>query len=233
VVNVTTYNYYSSGDDVLAEIHAGLATPAVLAGVVGDHGRYAWCAKELFKGRHPDWVGGSRYGGWEFNHVAAYGEWVPMPSLPPAAPYDSMHMWLWQPYCHENMDLLTDETLRIAPFFNPVTSWPGVLDTTRLYAEPNNPTGVGSQFARDHRNVLLAEMIPALSYATGSQRLEVLNIGTPNANNDMNGMKNGSSWPASRGGSTEWMHGDIWHVAYLYVYKVFDDIGQVKGAFNQ
>jgi len=59
-----TYNFYSSGEDVLQTHHGDPGLVDVLSG------EGAWCLQEKRKGRN--WVssiGGSTYGGWGFNDV--------------------------------------------------------------------------------------------------------------------------------------------------------------------
>ena len=258
IPTMLTYNYYSSGEDVLAEYSSGHGSAQTLYGAVIQGGRYAWCLQELYKGRYPDWFGGSHYGGWDYNTDTSYGDWLnqggvagnpfdpstwayyaiggtlnPYPLDPNAytLPTGSTPQ-TWIPKDANVLNQTVPEQLKSKPLFNPFSSFPGILNASDLYQEPENPAGVGSQFAAKNKGTLLSEMIPALSYATGSHVLENLAISNPKANNDMNGMKN--EWPQVRGGvNGDWHHGDYWHVAYVYVCNVFDDICKQKGRFNQ
>ncbi len=60
------YNFYSSGEEVLGTHLGGLKYEDAKA-LIGDGGRYSWTLQEKLKGRMWFDVGGSDYGGWEFN----------------------------------------------------------------------------------------------------------------------------------------------------------------------
>jgi len=77
----------------------------------------------------------------------------------------------------------------------------------------------------------LAEGIPALSYAQGSNPAARYHFGGVNRNFDLNtnynasdssGFKNG--WPASRLNDQNWKHGDYIQVAYYFVYPLYTKI---------
>ena len=105
-----------------------------------------------------------------------------------------------------------------------------------LLVAPTNASGSGSTFATTNKDRLLAEMIPALSQATGRNSLGKLDA-YGDRNFDMINMKNG--FPPERFDNTRttdkypWLHGDYRAVAYVYVYKVFDKICVEIGELNQ
>jgi hypothetical protein len=74
----------------------------------------------------------------------------------------------------------------------------------------------GSTYAADwaHRNTLLSEMVPTLSFVTGCNNLDILGD-TRNLN--MMTMKNRGGWPAARcgQGSVDWFHSDIKAIALI------------------
>ena len=217
VVGPQVYNFWSSGEDVLGNLTTGGIPPFDLSLLwQAMHGRYAWCLQELWKGRHGDWLGGSTYGGWGFTddhacYTATTDE------------YNNVTWTLWDAATANQQATSLD--LKAVPFFNssdPVGS---------VVQDPTNSTGAGSQFATTNRTRLLAEMIPALSFATGANRLNNMDN---DHNFNMNGMMNG--WPADRtddNGDPAWFHGDYHAVAYLYTYKVFDKIVKDLGTLNQ
>ncbi len=212
VVGPQVYNFYSSGEDVLENLSDGGVGFGELWDIVWGRYQYVWCIQELWKGRYWDFVGGSSYGGWGFtdNHVYcdqdSEGFW-----------------WIWDS-TKANQQVPTMD-LKAVPFFNSATPVPSLLQ------EPNNPSGSGSQFARANRARLLAEMVPALSFATGANRLTPLG---DDGNFDMNAMKNG--WASARmtdWSEGRWLHGDYKTVAYVHVYKVFDKISKELGGLDQ
>lgn len=204
VVGPQVYNFYSSGENVLENLHDGGVGFGIFWDNILLHQEYVWCVQELWKGRHESFIGGSDYGGWRFS-MLYFNELV---NFNPAAAAE-----------------LTPVTLRVHPFFDsssPVSS---------LLQDPENPNGSGSQFATANRGRLLAEMIPAMSFAVGADDLDKLGVG---GNFDMNTLyKNG--WPAERlsdWSNGRWLHGDYNTVEYVYVYGVFDEIINI-GGFDQ
>ncbi len=71
-------------------------------------------------------------------------------------------------------------------------------------------------------NKLLAEMIPCLSFATGSNPLSSFKDGH---NVDMMTLEN--QWPPERRADKSWRHGDFKAVAYLYVYALYEDYSKL------
>ena len=223
------YNYYSTGEDVLKNLPAQQPGPGSsiwewLLQQCGSNGAhpswYAWGLQEICKGNYPELFGGSLYGGWGLNEDDAYGTLL-----------DFDGVGVWAPNEQAIAAAANNPNqLKINPVFNRRGD---VLSDASLYQAPNDPNGVGSRFARDNRGNLLSEMIPALSFATGANAVR----GWPN-NFDMQGpigtgMQNG--WPQVRrqvDPSRPWQHGDYKTVAYLYVYKLFDNIRD-KGQLNQ
>jgi len=126
----------------------------------------------------------------------------------------------------EALSITPDELMKV-PFFNSSAPVPSLL------VDPTNAVGLGSAFAVTNQNQILAEMIPALSFAAGANRLTPLG---DDGNFDMNGMENG--WPASLHDpnaliTDPWRHGDYRAAAYLYTYKMFDKIAKELGELDQ
>jgi hypothetical protein len=216
-VGPQTYNFYSSGDEILDNLYDGCIDLFAVLRCVQQFGRYSWCGQELLKGRAPDYAGGSTYGGWGFN-LADYATNNAMAMMVP-----------WDPV---KASTIPPAQLKVLPFFNDDGSW---LDP--LFQEPNNPSGVGSLFAQANRNRLLAEMIPAISFATGRNSMSVFTTPTGDNNFDMNvRYVQSGRWPASRlstSAADSWLHGDYRYVAYPYVYGLFDKISKDLGGFDQ
>jgi hypothetical protein len=74
------------------------------------------------------------------------------------------------------------------------------------------------------RAELLAEAIPALSFATGANPVPKA-FGSA-GNIDLMTLKD-TAWPRQSG---RWLHGDIVNIGYLYTYGFYDDVVK-KGGF--
>lgn len=234
------YNFYSSGEEVLAE---DLGKTPSLTGVVfaefgqavwnllfGDDvplGANAWAYQEKLKGGTlTNRVIGSRFGGWGFN-VFDFSKksGVQLGATPAMVPRE-----LSAEEAAALSAKLSDADLRAEPFFDPgpghdkLESWPEAAhfvsdDLADLYGE------FGSSVAFDHRYRLLAEMIPAQSLAAG--RIPVGRFsgsGIAFENFDLTtGFRTG--WPSDRQGTSHrdrWMHSDCREVAYLYTHALTD-----------
>jgi hypothetical protein len=151
--------------------------------------KWVWNIQEMLKGT---WTAafffpGCSQGGWGFNYA----------------------------YSDRNCDYansLEDAELCVKSFFHE-------FDETGLYG-PNGGTLVGADPAFPERwylrASLLATAIPALSRATGSNRIEPLG----DQNTNMESME-GVLWPRDHGA---WLHTDVKEVAYGFNWRLFDDI---------
>lgn len=143
---------------------------------------------------------GSTYGGWGFN-LEKYSRWeVSLTGGPRKV--------LFPP---DEVNILTPLSIfRIDPLFKKR------VDDADLFKETS-----GGSFAMLNRNRLLAEAIPALTFAAGKKQVDA--FGTLYNNLDMQAkLKNG--WPPERSmdqESKKWKHGDIRDVSYPYVCPLF------------
>ena len=85
------------------------------------------------------------------------------------------------------------------------------------------------------RAKLLAEAIPALSYAAGrnpSRKFPALSGRSQDMNNEnTNATVFRNGWPAGRGTDRDWKHGDFREVAYCFVnplYRKIVELGRLK-----
>ncbi len=183
------YNYFSSGEDVLNN---------------GD-GRLhwflaeerAWVNQEMRKGLWPFLVPGNNEGGWGFNpdyHVRVYDP--------------ERNQWVYEPMPPEQANQLSKEAIRTNSFFR-------LFDDRRLYRDE------GSRLAREvgMRRQLLADAIPALSFALGRNDLEDFGAGRYDLNTAKRGIHKEGNWPRR---DDRWRHSDIQRVAYPYAYRAFD-----------
>lgn len=184
VANINTYNFYSTGEEVL---HNPTSAPHLPLSA-----NEVWNNQERMKGRFvTGQILSSNYGGWEFNPY-----------------YDLNSFYHMDPALANG---ISNINLKVRPFFNP--------GPAELYGQN------GSAYASpgQHRNTLLAEMVPALSFAAGSNNLESFGDG---GNFDMMKMKNG--WPRS---NPDWQHSDVKIVAYIYLHKLYEtfaELGELK-----
>jgi probable HAF family extracellular repeat protein len=201
VTVATIYNFYSSGEEVLASpgpftpSDVGYGVGAVWNSVFGNSpcGETSWALQEKLKGRTiDDKVLGSSYGGWGFN-----------PS--------------W------NTQSLDGATRRRS------AAEAAAIDNTALVPNPFFILGApdlhginGSAYAAAHANALLAEMIPARTLAAGANQItsrSFIPADGDNRNFDMSPELE-SGWPGERQ-STRWLHSDIKDVAFPFTSKVF------------
>jgi alpha-tubulin suppressor-like RCC1 family protein len=192
VDELRTYNFYSTGEEVLRNPKTAPTLPLSANEV--------WNKQERMKGRMlTGQILSSNYGGWAFSPTwditEAWGNRQRIPS--------------------ETAEIPNDE-LKSNPFFKS-----GPAD---LYGAS------GSDYAspQQHRNTLLAEMIPALSFATGSNPLSLFAPpGGENRNHNM--MEYKTIWPRT---NPDWQHSDIEVVAYSYVYRLYGKLVEL-GALNE
>jgi hypothetical protein len=148
----------------------------------------------------------SNYGGWQFNEYWDVEQTYDDPNdfEPPET--------IRRRRLPDETGMITEADLITNPFFKP--------GPVELYSAN------GSSYAspQQHRNTLLAEMIPALSFAAGSNRLESRG---EDRNFDMMSLKNG--WPQDRlsQNNPNWLHSDFKTVAHLYTYRVLMEIVQL------
>ena len=185
------YNFYSTGEEVLRNG----------TGEVPDIRRdRSWVFQEMTKG-DPDLSGGGWFhnasGGWVFGEY-----WKILVKATDTVP---SYMRRRTP---EEATKIPKEQLGQHPFFKPFHNFNG-----NLHDPVQGPIAARSY---DRVSRALAESLPALSFATGSNPVDVL----PRRNIDMNTVRNG--WPDSRGDNEDWLHSDIRRVAFLYTHKVFD-----------
>ena len=206
-IQATVYNFYSSGDEVLAPPDP--TTPAV-AGFAGGElynivfgtnpmGEKVWTLQEKLKGRTLEGeILGSNYGGWGFNSY-----W-----------YISIDEFGGtRRRTASETSGLTDSQLIPNPFFFP---GPAELHTDN-----------GPAYVSEHRNTLLAEMIPARTRPAGANPVNTFippNGEDRNLNMTSTLFQNG--WPQERltneAKRNRWLHSDMNNVAYPFTWKLFD-----------
>jgi hypothetical protein len=246
------YNFYSSTEDALGEYDGDVPTSALEALIISgtDVQAYVWTYQEKAKGNRQDYYVpvfpghfhvGSTYGGWGFNifdgYLTNYPTWydvagcncsrsVKTPAeigtvttnLLAGSRYNPLFKSGWGAFNADNAGEIyvnTDTTYFTGP------SW--ILG---LY----DPVG-GNTIASntDERNQLLAEAIPALSLPVGANKCS--SILDSKQFNMAAQFADAAHWPSPRGatsGIPNWWHSDMDQVAYLYLYKFYNQIVSIS-----
>jgi len=192
-------NFYSSTEDVLQNNPNGQVPP-----INSKQGILMWSKGEMEKGSAlTALVTWDSHGGWgfnaEWNNTIGYephtGTAITVPRTPTEA------------------NTLTDPELQTNSFFKR-------FDDNRLY---NASQGSAAANEYNTHSKMLAEALPALSFATGANSLDPFQ----NRNVNMMSLKTGT-WPRV---NPEWRHSDFREVAFYFtqrLYKRFIDEGELK-----
>lgn len=198
------HNYYSSGDQVLDNSDGSI--PNVFSDIIIGNGRLAWAKQEMGKGlatqaavqmgqNNGNWV--SR-GGWRFNNF-------------------------YQGLSEAQANAIPDADLRTNPFFHPFATV-AVLPSGRAAFDPNG-TDVHGQNGSAHaaipavRSWLLANEIPAISFAAGRNQTQFSGGGNPaQQNTDMESLANFSMG--------DWKHSDLKDRHADHVWRLYQDFVQ-------
>lgn len=210
--NVTVYNFYSSGEEVLREYNddpplSAFGSASLLRTYWDTHqpvSSFAWVWQEKGKGVGPvDNVLGSTHGGWKLN-----------------TSYNTND----NPMSAAQANVLPASELQTNGFFDVTSLLFGDVDLN-LYGPS------GSSYAAANGNRILADAIPALSWPIGSHQVPALDEPNEPHNFDMMAFENG--WPQDRSGEEtgRWHHSDFRAVAYTFTFPVFDEwvaLGNLK-----
>jgi hypothetical protein len=216
------FNFYSSGEEVLAQHPNTLGDPSIFdIAYTRDGfylGKYAWSLQEKLKGRIRELqsfpILGSVYGGWGFTQNIGHP-----PHTPSAA----------------EVATTEDSSFQTQPIFDPgfdlIEHSPGPREPSGYVSvEPHGPAWIvdlvdptkGSNVAASHRNTLLAEMFPATTLPIGSTFQP--SFGQENNFDMQTEFKEG--WPAERQ-NEDWRHTDLKQVAYPFIFHLFDTFVQL------
>jgi hypothetical protein len=237
---INVYNFYSSGEDVLANKSGA---PPSIASIVSTFGAYTWNAQERYKGLMTlgltsDVVSStgnilsSRYGGWAFN----LGD--------PTPPNTNSLPTYYQQIITQNGYGVPDTITRYpnTPSQLSSTLTPGLQSQLQQWPlfypgfDPNpndggssfsGPTWIqnlfdpqqGSQTALANQKQLLSEMIPAESAAAGANPFKATAL-VPAHQVDMNALQP-NGWSNERT-TAFWLHSDMQAMSYFYTYRLYD-----------
>lgn len=233
-------NYYSSTEEVLAESDGTVSSlDAVSSESEGGIGFKSWTIQEMAKGTdllvanrfetaNQDEV--DKYGGWGLNYIdynEPYAIGFDYSIFTDFINADDLININKKPLRPPSAMALTTDNIRLAPFFKGFSDEHGhnVLygsKTTLLSADVVDPL---LPHLRGHA-------IPALSDAAGSHSV------TGTRNIDMS-TELRNDWPKERvadinlNGIKRWKHGDLKDVAYLYVYRLYNDFVIKEAQLNQ
>lgn len=185
------YHFYSDGEDILENF---TGEDGCFFAVESEFVRGAWVKQEKLKGRTSLNIGGSNYGGWGFNTI-----------------YDGHPAAGFQKPSPESVNNIPPNVLRTTPFF-----LPGPESRDELYTHDH-----GSNYASTNHAELIGGMIPALTYSSGANELQLLDILSGESRNyDMNSLVFLSeSWPRQE---SSWLHSDIVNISFVFTFKLFD-----------
>ena len=212
------YNFHSTGEEVLKN---GDGTVPGTVDVATSGGVRAWVKQEMSKGFSIGTGGGLLHygsGGWDFS-----SGWDVVDIYIPVGGSTYRRRNPAEAAAIPLADLEED------PFFTPFGN-ERFHDPALGHAEAEN---------YDEVSKVLAESLPSLTFAAGSNPIEgfASNIpGTPGRNFNMMDLRNG--WPNSRTAPEVpeilrgWLHSDVRNVAYLYTHAVFMKWVEI-GGLNQ
>jgi len=230
------YNFYSTGEEVLNNAEANNpsidpANPFGISSLIWTTANKTWAIQEKRKG----------FGLTGVIHTSNYGGW-----LPNLLPYHSdLHMTVNGPWGAHRMrtqselppstDTVWLAKLRTRPFFN-------TSNHPDLYTAQAGSGSPGSDYAQQHRNTLIAEVIPCTTFAAGRNRFNDPETSIPLTRHfDMNTtmMTDATWWPhtdvfqedENDAPARAWLHSDLRAKAYSHNWKLYDkfvEIGNLK-----
>jgi len=184
--------------------------PSAIMDVAVNGGLLVWVKNEMSKGSSIGTGGGLIHngtGGWDFNeywYVTVYN------------PYGSGG---FRRRTSEEAAGIPSAALEENPFFDPFAN--------DKFHDPAFGSAEAAKY--DEVSKVLAESLPALTFAAGSNPIQIFTT----RNYDMMTLRNG--WPESRTQPTVdpdfrgWRHSDIRNMAYLYTHKVFVEFVKLGG----
>jgi hypothetical protein len=217
------YNFFSVGEDIVK--NADGQVPSLIGDVYLKDGTYAWAMQEMIKGLDGpldlvayNLVMPDQHAGWQFNSDAYDG---------------NAFLPFHQRMTPAKADLITDEELREEPFFERfITAGKGEAvrftpyDGEALFAPLGDPVANTQALQNDTQYKLLAEAIPAMSFAAAANEISSLDSIESSRNIHMQSLQNG--WPPARSNS-DWKHSDLKHIAFPYICEFYERVVQEGG----
>ncbi len=212
---INCFNYYSTGETALAPLTSDvriLESVLDITYLQGLGGNYAFALEERLKGRvEIPWPWPGIYGD-SYHYVGA--------ALPAGSSYGGWDFnSLIKPDPAEANGKPRNE-LKINPIFDHDALFP-----ENKFGDLFNPDSSGSEYAKNHRDRLLAEAIPVLSLPVGGPGGVMMEdedvFDDANVHDMQTRFKNG--WPKSRD-NVRWKHSDVHEIGYTYIYNLWDNM---------
>jgi len=206
------YNCYSWGEEVLRDNRSGITPsgiPPKIVSIFGG-GLRSWVIQEMTKG--DDFLSGGGVGhfaqaGWAFGDNSEGGDSNMLSTA--------------------DLNALSVEEIKESPIFREFNN-NDIVDPVQGKFTASTPTGNGIVANPE----LLAEAIPAYSFAAGSNWMSVFS--PPNAEDRnismMSFRTDENEWPLDgiTNGTRNWLHSDIRDVGYLHNFKLFDKFVEIS-----
>ena len=214
------YNWYSSGDEVLAVFDTpdadGSGKITIKPFGVGGSRIHSWQKQERFKGRWGQsilggWAGTSEMG-WGFSSQGYYEDGTPPLYQMVVDPANLQNYVIVRtfPYGTNDAANASSDQLRIDPVFN-----------------HDPPKILSGNLLRQDVDELLARGVPALSGPVGSMAIPSVNSAV---NENLNGFSTVSGWPRTNEPTfSGWRHSDIKNIALPFVFPAFHQLVQSFG----
>jgi hypothetical protein len=224
VINMA-YNFYSEGEDVVR--NADGEVPSLIGDLFLANARNSWALQEMIKGLDGplglfayNLVMPDQHAGWQFNEDAYDGNSI-LPGHQVMNPADAA--------------AITEAELREEPFFERfIAAGQGQAsrfsdyDGNVLFAPQGDAVASDQAGQKETQYKLLAEAIPALSFAAAANTVNVLG---ETRNIHMQTLRSG--WPQNRLDDPElgnnWLHSDMKNIAFPYISQFYDRVVQEGG----
>ena len=233
------YNFYSSGEEVLN--NPAINNPDLSSDNPSLSGLAPWLTA------NKTWAMQEKRKGWGITgyvHSSNYGGWYPNmkpydPQIHEQTPNEGIGWRMKTPSelpvsGTEPFNAFFMSRLRERPFFDD-SKHPTLFESAR------GPGTIGSEYAKQWSNILLAQMIPCTTLAAGRNPLKSLGneidaLVTPGRNADMQRlfMTDSARWPyrpknhdPEENLERSWCHSDIREVSFSHQWKVFAKIVEI------
>ncbi|MGE9289944.1 MAG: hypothetical protein ACQKBT_03070, partial [Puniceicoccales bacterium] len=232
-----SYNFYSPGEDVVENAGDNESVTSALlntlaAWITGESiGKHAWVTQEIAKGGKnllTHTMLAVLHGGWEFNYNQDDLVQVGIADHNPDPPFP----YLVRLPDQTSDNVPTDEQLAQFGFFSRFneygsgTLYAPINDANVLPGTTQTQSGASNIAAGDDTQWhLLAEAIPAMSFAAAANEVEGM-LGNYNM------MDNALGWPSARG-NNNWLHSDFKNVSLNYVRSMYEEMINVGGLDNE
>lgn len=209
--NINVVQYFSSGEEVLQTATEGVPWSTDSLPYIGETGRNSWNISEKGKGNRQLagnlFIGFGR-GGWEFRKLklSEIIEKYKILCIGQTLNGSACRSRVFTP---TDAFKIGDDELKINPFFSH-------FKDEGLYSPI-----LGSQRAKVGLAHIVSYDIPALSHAAGGTEITNPQLLVDKVDMNIKFKRNDNKWPRGNG---FWYHSDFKDVAYLYTFKLYNDM---------